>query len=158
MPITLKNKNIDSKLNKIGNSLICPVAIMINNERILMGYRNYTKDKWKDISVWTVPGGRCDIGETIKETLIREIYEEVGINDFEILDFIDEVDGVKENDIVPIFLCKTEQDFVLMEPEKFSEWKWVNIDEYIKDDKYWGFNTSARRVTVEYLKNITLHY
>ena len=143
---------MEEKLNEIGTELKCPIAIMIRDGKILTGLRNYTKDKWKEISVWTCPGGRCDKGETLKETLIRETQEEVGITEFEILDFIGEVPGAKEGDVVSMFFCKTKQDFKLMEPEKFSEWRWVLIDDYITNNEYSGFNNVARKMIVEYLQ------
>lgn len=143
---------METKLNEIGSEIKCPIAIMMRDGKILTGLRNYTKDKWKEISVWTVPGGRCDKGETIKEALTREILEEVGITEFEIIDFIGEVPGAKEGDIVPMFFCTIKQDFKLMEPEKFSEWRWVSIDEYIKNKEYSGFNNVARKMIVEYLQ------
>lgn len=142
---------METKLNEIGNELKCPIAIMIRDGKILTGYRNYTKDKYKAISVWTVPGGRCDNGESLKEALIREVYEEVGIDTFKIADYIGEVPGAKEGDIVPIFYCTTKQDFKLMEPEKFSEWRWVKIDEYISNKEYSGFSPHARKIIVDYL-------
>jgi len=65
------------------------------------------------------PGRRSDIGETIEQTLRREVAEEVNITDLEILDFIGEVPGAKEGDVVLMFYCTTKQDGKLMEPEKF---------------------------------------
>lgn len=125
---------------------------MINADKVLVGHRHYTKDKWKDISVWTNPGGRSDVGEIIEQTLRREVAEEVNINDFEIVDFIGEVPGAKEGDVVLIFHCETKQDAKLMEPEKFSEWKWVSIVEYVNDTQYSGFNPAAKKVITEYLQ------
>lgn len=143
---------METKLNEMGDELKCPIAIMMRDGKILTGYRHYTKDKWKKISVWTVPGGRCDAGETLKEALIREVQEEVGITEFEIVDFIGEVPGAKEGDVVPIFLCTTKQDFILMEPEKFSEWRWVTKNEYIDEKQYSGFNSVAKKLITDYLK------
>ena len=140
---------MESKLKEIGNEFKCPIAIMMRDRKILTGHRHYKK-----ISVWTVPGGRCDPGEVIQEALTREIQEEVGITEFEIIDFIGEVPGAKEGDIVPMFFCITKQDFKLMEPEKFSEWRWVSKDEYMAGGEYSGFNSTARKVIVDYLKNI----
>lgn len=145
---------METKLKEMGSEYKCPTAIMVREGKILVGYRNYTKDKWKDISVWTIPGGRCDSGETIEEALRREVLEEVGINDFEIIDYIGEVPGAKEGDIVQIFFCTTKQDAKLMEPEKFSEWRWVTKDEYINGEEYSGFNEVARKLIIGYLKKI----
>ena len=49
----------------------------------------------------------------------------MGITDLKIRRFLGEVPGTKEGDIVPLFLCDTAQDFILKEPEKFSEWRWI---------------------------------
>ena len=118
-------ENIDRR----GDGVLCPMAIIIRDGKILLGLRNYTPDKWKDISVWTVPGGRSEKGETIGETLLREITEEVGITDLKIERFVEERPGVKPPDIVLIYRCSTLEEPKLMEPEKFSGWKWFGVDE-----------------------------
>jgi 8-oxo-dGTP pyrophosphatase MutT (NUDIX family) len=144
---------LQDKLSERGTETKCPIAVMMRNGRILTGQRNYTKDKWKDISVWTIPGGRCDAGETLEETLRREVAEEVGITEFTIVDFIGEARGAKEGDTVFIFFCTTDQDAGLMEPEKFSEWRWITKDEYFNDQEYGGFNLDAHKMIEDYLKS-----
>ena len=116
---------ITDQLSHIGTRVTCPAAVIIKNESILLGLRNYTPDKWKAISVWTTPGGRCEEGETVEIALRREVKEEIGVENLRILDFIGEIPGAKEGDIVPVFLCDTDEEPRLMEPEKFSEWKWI---------------------------------
>jgi ADP-ribose pyrophosphatase YjhB (NUDIX family) len=115
-------------LEKLGRITNCPVVAIIKDHKILIGLRNYTPDKWKDVSVWTLPGGRCDIGETIGETLFRETLEEVGISELVITDFLGKINGAKEGDVVYVFIGKTKQEPKLLEPEKFSEWKWQDIN------------------------------
>lgn len=145
---------LKNELAKIGNTTTCPSAIIIKDKKILLGLRNYTPDKWKDISVWATPGGRCDLGETIEVALRREVQEEVDITDLVIVDFISQVPGVKEGDIVPIFYCTTKQEPTLMEPEKFSEWKWVSIEEYSKGDLWKEMNPIAHKKISEYISKL----
>lgn len=120
---------LEKYLKKVGTNRMCPVAFIFKDDKLLIGLRNYTPDKWKKISVWTGPGGRCDDGETLETTLRRETAEEVGITDLKITDYLGAVPGAKEGDTVFVFKAETNQEPRLMEPEKFSEWKWCPITE-----------------------------
>lgn len=121
--------NPKTALQKVGNNKDVPIAFIFKENELLIGLRNYTPDKWKNISVWTVPGGRCDDGETMEITLRREVLEEVGINDLKITKYLGSVPGAKKGDIVFVFKAETTQEPKLIEPEKFSEWKWCKVSE-----------------------------
>jgi 8-oxo-dGTP diphosphatase len=110
-------------LYKTGDKTTCSVAIIIKDNRILIGLRHYASDN----SVWTIPGGRCNFGETLENTLRREVEEETGINDLKILKYLGKTPGAKQGDEVFLFLCDTEQEVQLIEPEKFSEWRWFDL-------------------------------
>lgn len=116
-------------LDKDGDGVLCPMAVIIRDNKILLGLRHYTPDKWKKISVWTIPGGRSEKGETIGTTLLREAEEEIGATDLKIESYLGEVEGMKAPDVVLLFKCNTSQEPKLMEPEKFGEWKWFSKDE-----------------------------
>lgn len=125
--------NLKTALQKIGNNKDIPkdipIVFIFKNDKLLIGLRNYTLDKWKSISVWTAPGGRCNGSETLETTLRREVAEEVGIDDLKIIKYLGSVPGAKEGDIVFVFKAETSQEPKLMEPEKFSEWKWCIVSE-----------------------------
>lgn len=114
------------QLRQMGNPAICPAIAIVKEGKLLIGLRHYTPDTWQAISVWTIPGGRCDEGEPIEIALRREVAEEVGIGELEITDFLGEVPGAKEGDVVHLFAGTTTEEPQLLEPEKFSEWKWEN--------------------------------
>lgn len=116
------------KLKEIGNPAICPVIAIMKSNRLLIGLRHYTPDKWKAISVWTIPWGRCDAGEIIETALRREVAEEVGITRLDIAGFLGEIAGAKEGDRVYLFAGTADDEPELLEPEKFSEWKWEDIN------------------------------
>ncbi|MEK7550318.1 MAG: NUDIX hydrolase [Patescibacteria group bacterium] len=121
--------NLKTTLQKIGNNKDVPIAFIFKDDKVLIGLRNYTPDKWKNISIWTVPGGRCGDNETMETTLRREVLEEVGIDDLKIIEYLGSVPGAKEGDTVFVFKAETTQEPKLMEPKKFSEWKWCEISE-----------------------------
>jgi 8-oxo-dGTP pyrophosphatase MutT (NUDIX family) len=143
---------LEDKLNQIGNKDICATAIVIKNGSILSGLRHYTPNKWKVVSVWTTPGGRCDDGETLEQTLRREILEEVNIGELDIVEFLGEVPGAKDGDSVYVFVCRTNEDPTLMEPEKFSEWKWVPVGEYVKGEPWNIMNPEMHRMIRKYFE------
>ncbi len=105
------------------------VCFISRDNKILIGLRNYKANEWKDVSVWTVPGGHCEDGETFEETLRREAFEECGISNLTITEYMGVVPGAKEGDTVYVFKAETNEEPKLMEPENFSEWKWCAISD-----------------------------
>jgi 8-oxo-dGTP diphosphatase len=105
-------------------SPICTAGIFMRDGKVLLGLRNYKTQQYKDGDFWTTPGGRCDEGEDIETTLRREVEEEIGIKNFDIKKELGTVPGAKEGDEVHVFICETDEEAELMEPEKFTEWKW----------------------------------
>lgn len=118
---------LNTILQKIGSNKDVPVTFIFKNDKLLIGLRNYTPNKWKNISVWTAPGGRCNGNETLETTLRREVSEEVGIDDLKITKYLGSVPGAKKGDILFVFRAETCEEPKLMEPEKFSKWRWCPV-------------------------------
>ncbi len=72
-------------------------AIIFDNDRLLVFYRERIMEG-KRICYYAIPGGHVEDGETLEETCIRELSEELNIN-IEILGYLGMivVNGVEEH-------------------------------------------------------------
>jgi len=52
-------------------------GLLYADGRILLGKRTATRTSYPN--VWDMPGGHCKPGESLEETLVRELQEEIGI-------------------------------------------------------------------------------
>ena len=59
------------------NWQVISVALLIKNQKILLGLRQNEKNKKKDL--WEFPGGGVELGELPQDTMIRELEEELSI-------------------------------------------------------------------------------
>ena len=118
-------------------------AVVLNkNNKVFVGKRIDNPGKF-----WQMPQGGVDEGEKNFDAMKRELFEETGIKDFEV---IKEIEGMTEYELPDYLLGKIwkgkyrgqrqkwfvirflghDQDINLntSKPE-FIEWKWTNIDD-----------------------------
>lgn len=107
------------------------VAVMLLKDgKVLLGKRN--DDPLKADSelhgegTWTLPGGKMDFHEEIKEAARRELYEETGVQakKLELMSIGNEI--VPDKHFVTIgFLCRDfEGTPETKEPEEIERWEW----------------------------------
>ncbi len=151
------NKEItaSNKENKRSRTAV-DVAIFNNRGEVLLGKRLAREG----FNTWGFPGGRMRLGEKIGACAKRELKEELG-DDMEV-EITDRILAVRENNVPPNFiphLTVILQGLVrrgkpqIMEPNKCSEWKFVEMKELSNYHLFSGVkevleNFSADRVLV----------
>jgi len=114
------------QLERPGDKAHCPGVFVMRDGQVLVGLRHYAKHGIAATDLWTIPGGRCEEGETIGRAVRREAAEEAGLTELELTDWLAEIPGARAGDIVPLFIGRSSQPPRLMEPEKFAEWRWCD--------------------------------
>lgn len=52
-------------------------GLLCRDNAVLLGKRSANRAYYPD--VWDIPGGHCEQGESLEETLVRELREEIGV-------------------------------------------------------------------------------
>jgi ADP-ribose pyrophosphatase len=122
-------------------------AIIISDGQILLEKRKNEPGKGK----WSIPGGKVDLGETARQTVIREVKEETGLNVErpELIDVVDNVtrdsDGKIEYHFVIIDYFVKLDGGVLKAADDADELKWVPLDDAEKYDLTKTFREFLKR-------------
>jgi len=111
------------------------VGVMIlKDNKVLLGQRSFDPVKASSElhgeGTWTMPGGKLDFHEGLKEAAVREVFEETGmkVKDIEIISVSNEI--VPDKHFVTIgFLCNDfEGELKVMEPDEIIEWQWFDLN------------------------------
>ncbi|KKP58107.1 MAG: NUDIX hydrolase [Candidatus Gottesmanbacteria bacterium GW2011_GWA1_34_13] len=105
-------------------------AFIVNRQNQLLLIKSH---KWGGV-MWSVPGGRVEVGETIKHAVEREILEEVGLKAklvkvFAVFDAINPKNFFRKAHF--IFLecyCKTENNNFQLDQKEIQEAKWFDLE------------------------------
>lgn len=111
-------------------------ALIVCDGKLLLEKRKNEPGRGK----WSIPGGLVDLGETVHETIVREVKEETGL-DVESPEHVDVVDNVDEDEHGAIKYHFVIIDyFVKLKGGKLKaasdaeELRWVALDEVEKYD------------------------
>ena len=118
-------------------------GILKDGNELLIVKRSENDDLYP--GAWEFPGGHLENGETLKEGLKRELFEEIGFDiDFEpiITHYCDEIKE-KNNELIhdleiDFIINVKKEDVNIVLSSEHCDFKWVTkesdlLDEYIKD-------------------------
>ncbi|MGC1177002.1 MAG: NUDIX hydrolase [Candidatus Saccharimonadales bacterium] len=125
--------DIDPRLEEIDDSLyrVAIRALIVSDSRIL-AVKEVDGGDW-----WAIPGGGVDYGETLKDCLLREIKEEIGVQDssisgdFEIIHYNigKVVNGVPRMNVY--FKVSVPEDEII-KTNHVEKWGWFTQDEFME--------------------------
>jgi mutator protein MutT len=94
--------------------------------------------------VWQFAGGRLEEGERWDEGLRREVREETGITDIEIVSvlMVDNFEWQSQRLYSAYFLCRTSATGVQLSSEHV-EYAWLNHDDDLQQINFWHHNLRA---------------
>ena len=127
-------------------------ALVINNTGEILLIKSH---KWVNGEVHSIPGGRIEFGETIKDAVEREVKEEVGLDvDFEKILFLQEAIKPKEyykGDKHFIFfecICKANSTQVKLDNREIQDSIWIKPNEALE----LNLDSYTRKFIEEYLR------
>ena len=104
-------------------------AIIKQDDKVLMMRRYNTG--WSD-GMYTLPAGHIDDGETVLESMIREVKEETGIEiNPQDVDFVHVMQQEGDRSYFDFYFVinKWENEPEIIEPNKCDDLKWITIEE-----------------------------
>lgn len=137
-------------LSYIQSDFKIAVATFVENSKgeLLMGLRKDEMDKGN----WAVPGGHLDVGETLEECALRELYEETDIRAQVAIQFAYVEQPVTLSNKHYIHFGYLVRDLdnevpVVGEPEDIERWEWFSLDTIPHN-----IAPSQREMIMKYLK------
>ncbi|KAA3654803.1 MAG: NUDIX domain-containing protein [Chloroflexi bacterium] len=125
------------------------VAINENNELLVIRekYHNAPPGNYK------LPGGYVHAGENIADAVVREVWEETGVEaTFQSLVCIRHwhVDRFHKSDIYCICLLKPLTQEIVIQEEEIAECRWMPVDEFLAHEDVGDFNKGVVKTAVSH--------
>ena len=130
------------------------VLMQIVQQAIILNQQGQILILRRPEGVWQFAGGRLEEGERWDDGLRREVREETGITDLEIVSvlMVDNFEWQSQQLYSAYFLCHTSATAVQLSPEHI-EYRWLNRDDDLQQIDFWHHNLRAlaERVFLESL-------
>ena len=108
-------------------------AIIIKDNKLLVFFRRKKKNG-KVITYYAIPGGHLEDNETLEETCVREIKEELNL-DIEIIDYLGNIVVDEQEEyyyyvrIVGGELCFGGEELERQSIDNYYEIRWISLDD-----------------------------
>lgn len=120
-------------------------AVLIQGDEIILTKRSLQLPKYPGF--YEFPGGKVEFGETLKEALKRELFEELSI-DVDINDIQDFDNNVLKTDklVLTIFIIKKWKKNIIINPEINSHILYIKINEFVSfvNDDFNGLTNDGK--------------
>ena len=108
-------------------------AVVVKEGKILIIKRNFDPNRGK----WSIPGGVIEVGETVRESAVREVYEETGlrVKIGKIADVVDNIIHEGEKVKYHFVNCDFEAEYISGEVkinEEVSDFAWIEEEDMEK--------------------------
>ncbi|KKP67243.1 MAG: Protein GrpE [Candidatus Moranbacteria bacterium GW2011_GWE1_35_17] len=132
----MKNKKIEMEIEKGWPIQLTVKAVVVNKDGKVLLLKRAEKEVTNS-SKYDLPGGGIEKGETMEKSLKRELVEELGLDNVEIVGVIrvgEYPEGHKKFDSLKAlrFIAHYNGGEIKLNPREHSEFEWLNIDEAIK--------------------------
>ncbi len=111
------------------------LGLIRKNNKYLLTFRIEKELKDNKYNAWQIPGGGLEYGDTVEDTVRRELKEELNV-DVEIIQMIPKIFNEIRGDwhgLLIIFLCKLKsQESQVKINFEASEWGWFSFEEIKK--------------------------
>jgi len=132
-------------------------AFLKRGNQVLLGKRHEDPEKadseLRGEGTWTMPGGKLEFQESLREGVCREVREETGIEvDKASLKLVSVTNDIVEDAhfVTLGFLSESfEGGPRVMEPDEITEWKWFDLDN-LPDNIF----PPSKKVLENYAQNI----
>ena len=109
---------------------VCALGILFRNGKILLGKRSKHRTSYPN--VWDMIGGHCENAEIPKQTLVRELQEEIGVTpiQFEHIKTLFDSNNDHTNYVFVVTGWKGEPES--LQPEEHEMIGWFSINEALE--------------------------
>ena len=106
-------------------------ALVVNKDGYILITKRSSKNDYMPLK-WDIPGGTVEVGETVEETLVRELLEETHLDVVPIRPIYayTNLSQIPNRQTVQIiFLCKYLGGDIVLNPEEHDEYQWINCSD-----------------------------